>query len=593
MATSMAGRDSRRRVRGLVAAAALGFWCWIAGAGYAEDSTEKGAAKPVLLTAAETPGLPARAKKTVVKPTFTSGDLDRMIETFLESSKVPVAALTTDVEFVRRVYLDVTGKLPPPDQTRAFVTSTESGKRAKLIEYLLNSPEYAGNWGRYWRDVIRYRATNENLAQVGYKELEDWLAKQIQGNRPWDEVARELITATGKTSENAAVVFDLSHELQAVELAGEVSRIFLGVQIQCAQCHDHPTDSWKRQQFHEFAAFFAGATRKRTNPKENPPIFEVVKNGKPRYTMPDLKDPRTQTPVAPKFFLASHMEPLPKGLTSAERHAVAADYVTAQDNPWFGKAYVNRIWYALMGDAFYSPVDDMGPHRNAQAGEVLEALASQWQKGGYDVRWLFKTILNSKTYQREVRSTLSASSKTPFAANCPSRLRADQILDSLVQALNLPIDGRGGGGGPGAAAKRKAAGADPKVADKEKAKAKTAGAGKNGPRNQFNTLFGVDPSTPTDDVLGTIPQALFMMNGQQVNRAIEARPGTVLGQILNTTADNRQALFALYLRVLAREPTLKEIQTCGRHVEGVGNRQEAFEDILWSLINTTEFITRR
>src|SRR5262249_54050929 len=140
-------------------------------------------------------------------------------------------------------------------------------------------------------------------------------------------------------------------------------------------------------------------------------------------------------------------KPLPNGMTAAERHNLAADLVTSQDNPWFAKAFVNRIWYALMGDAFYTPVDDLGPERTAKAPEVLAALATQWQNGGYDVRWLFRTILNSKAYQREVRSPYSASGRTPFAANSPSRLRADQILDSLAQALNLPMNGQGPGQG--------------------------------------------------------------------------------------------------------------------------------------------------
>src|SRR5262249_23943821 len=181
-------------------------------------------------------------------------------------------------EFVRRIYLDVTGKLPTPEQTRAFVNTHEKDKRGKLIEHLLNSPDYAENWARYWRDVIRYHATTQNVNQVGFPDLEDWLKDQIAKNRPWDEVARGLITATGRNDENGAVAFGLAHMAQPVELAGEVSRIFLGVQIQCAQCHDHPTDSWKRQQFHEFASFFAGARQPRAvapRPRQ-PPAFQAI-----------------------------------------------------------------------------------------------------------------------------------------------------------------------------------------------------------------------------------------------------------------------------------------------------------------------------
>ena len=158
--------------------------------------------------------------------------------------------------------------------------------------------------------------------------------------------------------------------------------------------------------------------------------------------MPDKDNPQKQIPIAPRFFLASSKsksEPaLPETLAIPERRALAASYVTGQDNPWFARAFINRIWYALMGEAFYEPIDDIGPERTPKAVEVLDPLAEQWQKGGYDIRWLFRTILNTQAYQRRIRSTANEAGKTPFASSCPSRLRADQVYDALVQALALP-----------------------------------------------------------------------------------------------------------------------------------------------------------
>ncbi|MFO0951045.1 MAG: DUF1549 domain-containing protein [Isosphaeraceae bacterium] len=534
--------------------------------------------------------LPARPAKVVKPPSLTSADVDAKLDAFLATTRAEVAPLTSDAEFVRRVYLDVTGKLPTPDQARAFVRTREKDKRAKLIEYLLNTPEYAENWARYWRDVIHYHATNQNFGRVGYADLEDWLAQQFAANRPWDEIARAMITATGQTDENGAVVFEVAHESAPVELAGEVARVFLGVQIQCAQCHDHPNDRWKRQQFHEFASFFAGtktAVAKKPQDNGGKPVLEVSYKGPARYAMPDLKEPTRSIPVSPKFFLGESAPTLPGTLAAKDRREMAASYVTGQDNPWFARAFVNRLWYVLTGDAFYTPVDDIGPERKAKAPEVLNALADAWQQGGYDVRWLFRTILNTRAYQREVRSTLSASGRTPFASNCPSRLRADQILDSLAEVLKLPVDGPNGQGGP---ARKNALTKDLKEAV---GKSKVAPRAANGPRALFDFIYGVDPSTLNDDVLGTIPQALYLMNSPLVNQAIEARPNTMLGEILRSTPDNRVALNLLYVRVLSRDPTPKEVQTCGRYIETVKNRKEAFEDILWSLINSTEFITRR
>ena len=564
------------------------------------DEAEKPGAKP------SPASLDGRPKKVVTAPTLTPAALDALLDKSLAASKTPVSPLTTDEEFVRRVYLDVTGKLPTIEQMRAFVHAREKDKRARLVDALLKSDAYATNWSRYWRDVVAYRAPNEAIQQINYPKFEDWLADEFRANRPWDEVVTAIITAKGPNTENGATAFALAQMSQPVEMAGEVSRIFLGVQIQCAQCHDHPNDPWKREQFHEFAAFFAGYGQKQIQKREVgvPPIFGIVANGRGlNYTMPDLKDPTKQHPVNPKFFLGekskSHV-----GLKPEQRREWAASYITGQDNPWFARAFVNRVWGALMGEGFYTPIDDLGPTKESHNPEVLDALAAEWQKGGYDVRWLFRTILNTKAYQRESRSTNSAAGRTAFASNCPSRLRADQIFDSLAQALGLPVE-TFARPNPNAIAKAQRAAAaakvttvaakevKPAVAAKEAKPAVPPRQAQNSPRGRFNKTFGVDPSTPSDDVLGTITQALFLMNSPAVNNGLKATNVSMLGDLLRATPDNQAVLESLYLRVLARRPNAKEVHVCGRYIENVGNRVEAFEDILWGLINSTEFISRR
>jgi hypothetical protein len=594
--------------------------------------SEKGQASQRSPSGAKT-SVPQRPARTVTQPTLTPADLDRLIARYLATTdpKVEPATLTSDVEFVRRVYFDVIGTPPAPEQVQSFVNDRAKDKRARLIDALLGSPLYGRNWARYWRDVVMFHATNENLARVRFDALEDWLAKRFQANTPWDQIASGLITATGRNDENGAVSFALAHETRPVEMAGEVSRIFLGVQIQCAQCHDHKTDSWKRLQFHEFAAFFAGVRPRQVAKAENgqPPVIAVVVQGPRRYFMPEKDNPARQIPVAPRFFLSSSKskpEPaLPEALPIAERRAAAASYVTGQDNPWFAKAFINRIWYVLMGESFYEPLDDIGPERTPKAAEVLDPLALEWQRGGYDIRWLLRTILNTEAYQRRVRSSANAAGKTPFASSCPSRLRADQVFDALIYALALPLDANGnfpqnpnqkmGPGGAGKNALRAQARllslGDPQRPQNQ---AQTKGAAKKvaeaiglssqvgkkagmvrrpgGLRLLFDRLYGIDPSVANEDVVGTIPQALFLMNSPLVQNRLQARTGTVLGEILSAAPNNRAALGALYLRVLSRQPTNQEVEICGRYLSVV-NRVEAFEDIYWSLINSTEFISRR
>jgi Protein of unknown function (DUF1549)/Protein of unknown function (DUF1553) len=592
--------------------------------------------------------LPARPARVVTPPSMSSADLDGLIHQFLTSTapKVEPATITTDIEFVRRIYFDVIGHPPTPAQVELFVHDHGKDKRARLIDTLLGSPEYARNWANYWRDVISFHATNENLNRVRFEELEGWLAKRLQANTPWDTIVAALITATGRNDENGAVAFTLAHEARPVEMAGEVSRIFMGVQIQCAQCHDHKTDSWKRREFHELAAFFAGVGQNQVvkgGPGELP-VVEVVPKGTRRYTMPELDNPAKQIPIAPRFFLASSKSSpapaLPEALAVKERRAIAASYITGQDNPWFAKAYINRIWYVLMGEAFFEPIDDIGPERTPKAPEVLEPLAAQWQKGGYDIRWLFQTILNTDAYQRRVRSTFNAAGKTPFASSCPSRYRADQLFDALVDALAIPLDASGNLIAAGNNGARRGPGGQAAASPKAQARlAQAQGNGKNGAnaglpnpgrlaaqpltkggakkaaeaaglasqvgkkpaaamrqgglRLPFDRLFGVDPSVPNEDVMGTIPQALFLMNGGLVNGRTQARPGTALGEIMAAAPNPRAALGALYMRVLSRQPTNQEVDVCSKYLAAVGNPAEAFEDIYWSLINSTEFLTRR
>lgn len=517
-----------------------------------------------------------RPERTVTAPTITPQRIDELIEAGLTDPKAPPARLTTDEEFVRRVYFDLAGRAPTPEEFRAFVGSKAKGKRSELIDRLLDSPEYAANWARYWRDVFRSHATVEQPRLLDFPAMEKWLAAKLAANTPWDEVARGLIAATGDNEDNGATVFTAAHMAQPVEVAGEVSRVFLGVQIQCAQCHDHPSDPWKREQFHEFAAFFAGVQARRKPMPERGTIINV-RRGSPRYTMPDLKDPQKSIPVAPKFFLASSEQPVPASLSAQDRRELAASFVTGQDNPWFARAFVNRVWYALNGDAFVVPIDDIGPTREARYPALFDELSAQFAAGGYDVKWLYRTLLNTRAYQREVRSTASPAGRQAFAANCSSRLRSDQIFDQLA-ALGVRLGGPGGGRGPGGQAAGGMAAAALRAL---------------GPRGLFGFLFDTDPSTPNEDVLGTIPQALFLMNSPPVNAAVRAGKGTLLGEILQQNPDNRAALDALYLRVLSRGPTAEEVKLCGHYLQRVGDRREAFEDIFWALLNSTEFLSRR
>jgi hypothetical protein len=491
---------------------------------------------------------------------------------------------SSDEVFLKRAYQDVIGRNPSPDEVTTFVLDPSTDKRKQLVDRLLADPHYGENWGRYWRDVIMYRRADERALLV-QPSLTEYLVGQFNANRPWDEIARSFITAEGDVRENGATGIIFAQQGVTADITAEVSRIFMGVQIQCAQCHDHKTDRWKRTQFHELAAFFPRISvhpdpnqEKRTFIVEGrdfiPPRLAAKQANKPigsaEHYMPDLDHPDQKgARMQPVFFLTG--QKLDFGTSDEVRRETIARWMTAPSDEWFAKAFVNRLWAELVGEGFYEPIDDLGPDRTCSAPKTIDALAKSFVDSKYDVKQLFRTILATEAYQRESRERRAPDS-TPFVANCTQRLRGDQLYDALVSALGMResllgmfAQGKGGAG---------------------KGILRT-------PRNQFNQTFGFDPSTPRDEISGSIPQALLLMNGPQINREINGMRGTELAKLLNTTSDNEAVTTELYLRCLGREPNDTELKTCVAQVKNGKNRPEAFEDILWALINSTEFLHRK
>jgi hypothetical protein len=496
------------------------------------------------------------------------------------------AARTDDETFLRRASLDLVGTLPAPEDVIRFVLDSAANKRQAAIERFLSDGHYGQNWARYWRDVILSRRKDDRALLVA-PALTNWLTDQFNKNVPWSEIAREFITASGDVRESGATAIILAQTADPADTTAEMSRILLGIQIQCAQCHNHPNDHWKREQFHELAAFFPriGIRPEVTGERRS---FSVISLDRPHmrrapgateeatleHYMPDLDHPQDEGQLMKPVFFATDQQ-LALGLGDLARREKLSQWMTAPGNRWFARALVNRIWAELVGHGFYEPVDDMGPDRQPRAGQAFEELTSGFIDSQYDIKWLFRTIMASEAYQRESRSRRDESS-APFAASIPQRLRADQLFNVVCDALEIDEqsgDRPAAGGGAQAGGARRALG---------------------GPRAAVIRTFGYDPSLRRDEIAGSIPQALWMMNAGDLNRAINARsPATVLGRLLGESTDDKLILVELYLRCLAREPKPAEIATCLEHVQASQDRATAMEDILWALLNSTEFLNRR
>lgn len=581
-----------------------------------------------------------------------AAEIDRIILTELTAAGVEPAPLSTDEDFLRRITFDVAGSLPQPRDVTLFGINPDRQKRTKVIDKLLDGDQYAETWARYWRDVIFSKATNMR-AQFVNGSFVRWMTESLKNNDGWDDIARDLITASGDVRENGNTALLFVQEGSPEDIAGEVSRIFLGIQMQCANCHDHPWDRWKRDQFHELAAFFPRISLRPVREEMRLVTYEVVsvsegndprsrfakmienvdrlfigldrnrdgkltkveagrnqgfvrvferlldvgdKNkdggltkaefrdlpappanqpgrGSTEHYMADLANPSSRgTQIDPRFFVTGLS---PKtGLDDQERRDLLATYITSTRNEWFSRAIVNRMWAEMTGEGFYMPVDDMGPDRTPSFPEVLDLLSAQFIRNGYDMQWLIRTIAQTQTYQRQIRAADVSGQVVPFASATPTRLRGDQLYNAIMTAI----------AGNQSRAPRQLSGA-------------MAGAGMYGrsrdPRDQFSVLFGFDPSTPQADITGNVPQALFMMNSPMLNGQIKANGFTRLAGLLRKYDDNVDAINELYLMILAREPSKKELGIFKEYVSEVGDRNEAFEDLMWSLMNSSEFLSKR
>lgn len=568
----------------------------------------------------------------------------------LEEAGVEPAPIINDETYLRRVSLDLAGVPPTPEEIALFTMNPKTDKRAHVVDQLLASDEYSANWSRYWRDVIFSRATDQRTRRY-QPVFENWLEDQLAENKSWDLIVTQMLTATGDVAEDGSTSLIMVHGGDPAEIAAEASRIFLGIQIQCANCHDHPTDQWKRADFHQLAAYFTrvqfrqmmdddkrtfvvssfqGGRGRRGNPgditqnadrivqsfdrnrdgkisktevgespfsnffdrllqvvdsnrdgmltaaeiKKLPAMPQQPGRGSEEYFMPDLDDPSSRgTQIDPVFFV--NAEATPPSLGDLERRTLLAETLTAPDNPWFARAFVNRMWSEMTGRGFSMPIDDMGPERVAYAEEMLDLLSAQFVAHSYDIKWLLQTIVLTQTYQRAI----SDRSDVMFAASSPTRLRGDALFESFANALAGRSNPTLGGQGrrPGM---------------RSQGMAGPLGYFRS-PRFQFTQLFEFDPSTPQSDVMGTIPQALFMMNSPQIENAIGTTRGGKLTSILRQFEKDDDVTRELYLTILSRQPTESELKLARDYLQEVDNRREAFEDLYWALLNSSEFLTKR
>lgn len=467
-----------------------------------------------------------------------------------------------DATFLRRAYLDVIGRLPTPEETRRFLSSPDSAKRARLVDELLQRPEYADFWANKWADLLR-----PNPYRVGIKavyNLDAWLRDAFRRNQPYDQFVRELVTAQGSTWRNgAAVVFRDRRE--PAELTTIMAQLFLGIRLDCARCHHHPFEVWGQDDFYSFAAYFARIGRKGQG------LSEPISGGEEIMFTADkgtVKHPLTKQDMEPRPLFGKADAP---GEDLDPRQVLAA-WMTADANPYFAKVIVNRVWADLMGRGIVEPVDDLRATNPPTNGPLLDALALDFRKNGHDLKKLIRTIMTSYVYGlSSLPNDRNAADTRNYSRHYRQRLRGESLLDMVCDVTEVPETFAAMPPGSRAAALWTV----------------------RSPSVFLDTFGRPDPNQDppcerTPDT--TLVQALHLMNAPNLHAKVTGDDSRA-AKLSASKLTPAEIVDNLYLLTYCRPPTDVERSTCVALFSRDGaTRRSVTEDLLWALLNTPEFV---
>jgi hypothetical protein len=496
-------------------------------------------------------------------------DLAKKIDLFLASrwkaEKVEPAPLADDAEYLRRLYLDLVGRIPSRAEVQAFLDDRTPDKRVLLVRRLLDKGAHVDHFVHVWRDLLVPESNNGDV-QGQINSFNDWLHKQFSENVRYDRMVGELLTVsfggervrqrkmTRKEPSDAdgpsPRAFYLAKGAKPEELAASTARLFLGVRIECAQCHNHPFASWTREQFWSYAAFFAGLQRE----SENAGLIREV------FDRRDIKIPGSLVSAEARFLDATQ----PRWKYNIGARTTLAAWLTAAENPYFARATVNRLWAHFFGLGLVEPVDDFRPDNPPSHPELLDELARQFVAHRFDLHYLIRIITVSRGYQlTSAAPALASTSPRLFAQMAVKGLTPEQLFDSLVVATGY----------------------------RQPASPKQAPPPATDARAEFLARFA--GGQPLTEMQRSIPQALMLMNGRFIAEVTRVTSGTVLANIVNDRSlDTAGKVEALYLATLSRKPMSREARRFVKYVvEDNPSRdaQNALADVFWALLNSAEF----
>lgn len=490
--------------------------------------------------------------------------IDRHVFERLKLFQIPASGLSSDTEFIRRAYLDTLGLLPPAAEVRAFIAEQSPVKRRKLIDQLTARPEFADNMSIKWADVLRI--ADETLGEDGARAFHGWLRNSFAENKPMSQLVTELMTASGPTSRSAPANYfraarDSEGKVPPEALAEATAQLFLGVRILCAKCHNHPFERWTQNEYYSFAAFF-GQVRRRGGPTKGEETVYLDSRGEVTHL-------RTGQVMTPKLLGAAEVPPV-KGL---DRRVELAKWMTSPENPFFAKSIVNRVWSHLLGRGIVEPIDDFRDSNPPVNDALIEALAKDFAEHNFDLRYLVRTIMSSRTYQLTARVTpLNKDDFTYFSHSLARTLSAEQLADVISEVTGVPFEY------PGYPAGTRAA--------------QLAGTGV---KTGFLKTFGRPDRNLNCECEREKDATLFQALKLITDRDIDAKLTSDTGRLAKLAASGKtdlEILDELYFTALARAPSPKEKQEWTSYFSRNPDRRKALEDLGWVLINSKEFLFR-
>jgi len=490
--------------------------------------------------------------------------IDELVFKKLTLLGLPPSRPCNDSTFLRRVTIDIAGRIPTIDETTAFLADRRAGKRDAWIDRLVDSDDYADYFANKWSAILRNKRKNDTYKH-GTFAFHDWIRQSLAENRPYDVFVRDIVAASGDVGHHPPVAWyrEVNEMNEQVE---DTAQLFLGQRIQCARCHHHPFEKWSQTDYYRFAAFFSRVGKKPSRRPEEANIFH-------RRGVPSAMHPKTKQSLRPAG-LASE----PPTLTAEDdpRHALV-DWMVAPDNPFFARALVNRYWKHFFGRGLVDPEDDLRATNPATNPELLDALADHFTQTRYNLKDLVRTICRSQVYQLSAEpNDWNLNDRQNFSRFYPRRLAAEVLLDSIDQVTGSKTH-----------------------FDGVPAATRAVQLPDSSFRSYFLTVFGRPESNSACECErqseANLAQGLHLINSPELHGKLSSNQGRAAQLAADTKRTDHDKVREIYLVALAREPSGDELAAVDQYVQkkraaNKGNPRPAYEDVLWALINTKEFL---